>query len=414
MTEQRARADGELPAAQDHGSAANSSSATTGTFGIPVAVQAAAAWSWRALLIGAVVYFAVRMAAKIGLVILALFAGLLVTALLRPMVDWLAARGLPRLAGAWLTVLGLLAATLAVIWYIAQRAIAQIQVLRFGVGTGLERLRDLLVDATGLSRERVNTATQQVIDQFSGGAQGESFSIPIVQSTGVVVAALAAAGLALFSAFWFTYDGERVWERLVVLFPRPYREAADGAGRRAWTSLGGYLRGVTIVALIDAVGVGIALVVLGVPMPLALAVLTFIGGFVPLVGATVAGMAAVLVALAAEGVTTALLTLGAVLLVQQIEGQLLAPLVMGRSVRLHPLAIAYVITAGGLLYGLAGAVIAVPIAAVVHTVGTFLADRSHDVGRPTVGGRLGARIVARRMKVPSEGSGSPQPQAPSG
>ena len=344
-------------------------------WGMPAPFRAAAAWSWRALLIGAVVFFLVLFAVRIGLVVLALFAGMLLTALIRPAAEWLVRRGLPRLAATWLSLLSLLVATGLVLWFIVQRAIVELQTVQFGVVTGLGRLRDLVVDTTGLPRAPVEAALQQVADQVTGlfrGGPGTGGAFPIMQTTSTVGAVLAAAGLALFSAFWFTYDGARVWRYVLRLVPRARRSVADRAGRGAWVSLGGYLRGVTLVALADAVGVGVALLLLDVPMALGLAALTFVGGFVPLIGALVAGLAAVLVALAANGVTTALLTLGAVVLVQQIEGQLLAPLIMGRSVQLHPLVIAYVIAIGGVLYGLAGAVVAVPLAAVVHTVAGHL------------------------------------------
>lgn len=209
---------------------------------MPIAFLAVAAWSWRASLIGAIVSLVVRLAANLGLVVLVLFAGLRVTALLRPAVDWLAARGVPRLAVAWLGLLSLLTGAVALIWGLARRALVELQAVRFGVGTGLEELRDLVVQATGSPLARVNAATQRVIDQLTGGPGQDGLPIPVLQGANAVVAVLAAAGLTLFSAFWLLYDGSRVWQYVVRLFPRPYRAATDGAGRRAWTTLGGYLR----------------------------------------------------------------------------------------------------------------------------------------------------------------------------
>lgn len=252
-----------------------------------------------------------------------------------------------------------------VLWYIVDRAVTELASVQFGVASGLERLRDLLVETTGLPPARVDAMMQGTIDQVTEGF-GTDGALPVMQSTAAVGAVLAAVGVALFSAFWFVYDGSRVWRHALGAVPRAHRALVDAAGQSAWDSLGGYLRGVTLVALVDAVGVGLALLLLDVPMPLGLAALTFIGAFVPLVGALVAGLAAVLVALATHGITTALLTLGAVILVQQLEGQLLSPLIMGRSVRLHPLVIAYSVAIGGVLYGLAGAVLAVPLAAGIH------------------------------------------------
>lgn len=330
------------------------------------AFRAAAAWSWRALLIGALVYFAFRLAARIGLVVLALFAGLLITALIRPVSEWLVGRGVPRLAGAWISLLALLVVTALVLWYIVDRAVTELASVQFGVASGLERLRELLVDITGLPPARVDAMMQGTIDQVTEGFGTNGGALPVMQSTAAVGAVLAALGVALFSAFWFVYDGSRVWQHALHLAPLAHRALIDAAGQNAWNSLEGYLRGVTLVALVDATGIGLALLLLDVPMPLGLAALTFIGAFVPLVGALLAGLAAVLVALATHGITTALLTLGAVILVQQLEGQLLSPLIMGRSVRLHPLVIAYSVAIGGVLYGLAGAVLAVPLAAGIH------------------------------------------------
>lgn len=351
-------------------------------WGMPWAFRAAAAWSWRALLLGAVVYFLVLLAVQIGAVVLALFVGLLVTALIRPTTEWLARHGLPFLAATWLSLLTLLVAVGLAVWYIVQQAIAQLSGVQFGVASGLDRLRDLLVSTTGLPAARVDATMQQVIDQVSGGLGSTGGALPIMQGTSTVAAVLAVVGLALFSAFWFVYDGPRVWRYSLLVVPRRHRPEADAVGRSVWESLGGYLRGVTIVASVNAVGIGLALVLLDVPMPLGLAALTFVGAFVPLVGALVTGLAAVLVAFAAHGMTTALLTLGAVILVQQLEGQVLSPLIMGRAVRLHPLVIACVIMIGSILYGLPGAVLAVPLTAALHAAGSTLRGTEGQDPRP--------------------------------
>jgi len=343
---------------------------------VPTVVQAVAGWSWRLLLIGAVVYFAVQLAVALRLVLLTLLVGLLLTALLHPVVGWLHRRGVPRLAATWMALLGALALAAGVFLYIAQRAAANLQMLRQNVATGLTDLRSLVARMVGLSRDQVTALTERLIDRIAGSSD-TGLPVPVMHSATVVLSVLAAAALGLFTAFWLLYDGERVWRFVARLAPHRYRATADEAGRRAWATLGGYLRGVTLVALVDAVAIGIALVILGVPLPFALALLTFFGAYVPLIGATIAGMAAVLVALAANGPTTALLTLVAVIVIQQVEGQLLQPIIMGRSMDLHPLVIAYALTIGGVLYGLAGAVVAVPLAAVVSTVGAYLATRGN-------------------------------------
>ena len=338
-----------------------------GRSSVPVGVRTAAAWSWRILLIAAVVYVLAQLAVKLGLLLVVLFGGLLLTALLRPAADWLVRRGLPRLAAAWLLVLTALAALAGLAWLIERRIRSQFGALRQSLAGGLERLRDLAVHRLGLDRERLDEIINSLVEVVLGAGSGGGSSA-VVQTATMIVAVLGGIALAVFTAFWLVYDGRRVGRFVIGLLPDRVERTAAEAGRQAWHTLEGYLRGITIIALADAVGIGIALWLIGVPLPLTLAALTFLGGYVPLIGATVAGAAAVLVALAANGLTAALLTLGAVLVVQQIEGQFLQPIVMGRTLTLHPVAIAYALTAGGLLYGIAGAVLAVPLTAVVHTI----------------------------------------------
>ena len=167
-------------------------------------------------------------------------------------------------------------------------------------------------------------------------------------------------------------DGRQIWSWVVRLFPKDTRARADGAGLRAWHTLISYVRATLAVAFVDAVGIGVGAAVLGVPLALPLGVLVFLGSFVPIVGATVTGLVAVLVALVAKGPVTALLLLGVVLLVQQVEGHVLQPLLLGRAVKVHPLAVVLAIATGVLLAGIVGALVAVPIVAVANTVASYL------------------------------------------
>ncbi|MGH3001372.1 MAG: AI-2E family transporter [Gaiellaceae bacterium] len=198
-------------------------------------------------------------------------------------------------------------------------------------------------------------------------------SVPTVLS-GTMIAVELAVGtlLALFLLFFFLKDGDRIWAWVVRLFPGDARADVEAIGRRGWKVLGGYLRGVSIVALVDAVLIGGALAVLGVPFALPLALLTFLGGFLPIVGANLAGFAAAMVALVSDGLLTALVVAAVVLVVQQLEGHLLQPLIVGRSVRLHPVAILLAITAGGVLWGIPGAFLAVPLTAVSAAAASHL------------------------------------------
>ncbi|WP_249522347.1 AI-2E family transporter [Modestobacter marinus] len=347
--------------------------------GVPRGVRTAGMWCVWTLAIGAVVYFAVQLAVVLGTVLLTFLVGLLPTALLRPVASWLDRTGLPRLAATWLVMVLFLVLLGGVLYFLQQRVAREWTSLRPTLVTGLDRVRTSLVDTLGLPQQRVDSVIDGLIGQLTGGFGGGAGG-PGMVVTGATTAVTVAASLvlALFTAFWLVYDGARIWRLCLRIVPADRRAAADAAGNGAWHTLGGYLRGTTVVALIDAIGIGVALVVIGVPLAFALAVLTFLGAYIPVVGAFVAGLAAVVVAFASGGLTDALLVLGAVVVVQQIEGNLLQPLIMRRTVFLHPLGIVYALTVGGLLWGIGGAVIAVPLTAVVYAIAVALAGRHGD------------------------------------
>ncbi|MCZ2811202.1 AI-2E family transporter [Modestobacter sp. VKM Ac-2979] len=345
--------------------------------GVPAGVRTAGMWCVWTLAIGAVVYFAVQLAVVLGTVVLTFLAGLLLTALMRPVVSWLDRGGLPRLAATWLVMVVFLALLGGVVFFLQQQVAGQLASLRPTLASGLDRLRSSLVETVGLSPQRVNSLIDGLISQVAPSGAGAGAPGPgmLVSGATTAISVAAALVLALFTAFWLVYDGARIWRLCLRLVPADRRAAADAAGNGAWKTLGGYLRGTTVVALMDAVGIGLALVLIGVPLPFALAVLTFLGAYVPVVGAFVAGLAAVLVAYASGGLTEALWVLAAVVVVQQVEGNLLQPLIMRRTVFLHPLGIVYALTVGGLLWGIAGAVVAVPLTAVLYAIAVALAGR---------------------------------------
>jgi predicted PurR-regulated permease PerM len=180
--------------------------------------------------------------------------------------------------------------------------------------------------------------------------------------------------LTLVALVLFLYDGERIWAWTVRMFPRGSRARADGAGRQAWSTLTSYIRAQTVVALFDATFITILLFILGVPLALPLGVLVFFGAYIPLVGAVVSGALAVLVALVANGLVIALIVLAGIIAVQQLEGNVFAPLVLGRMARIHPLAVIVAITVGVLIAGILGGIVAVPIVAIANSVGKYLAS----------------------------------------
>lgn len=238
-------------------------------------------------------------------------------------------------------------------------------------------------------------------------ALGENTS-SVVRSaaSGLSVVGHVGAGILLvfFSLIFFLLEGERIWRWVVGLFPRRARGAVDGAGRRGWGSLVSYVRIQVVVAVIDAVGIGTGAMILQVPLALPLAVLVLLGSFVPILGALVTGALAVLLALVSHGWVIALIMLAVVLGVQQIESHILQPLIMGRAVSLHPLAVVLAVAGGTLLFGVAGALFAVPVMAVVNTVVKYLAHRAweHDpvVQRAAIPGAAAPSSTPEGVRAP--------------
>lgn len=337
---------------------------------VPPLLRAAAAWSWRLLALAGAVVVLLMLVGRLRVLALAVVAALFFTALLRPVAVRLRAAGAPRLLATWATMLLALVVVGLVATFVARRTSAEIPALRQSLGGGLDKLRGYLsgapfhVDPTSLDhlRASIGGAVSQNRDKITAGVL-----------SGATLAGEVVSGLlvALFTTFFLVYDGERIWGWIVGLFSRGSRHHVREAGSRAWTALTGYVRGTVFVATFDAVFIGLALLLIRVPLVVPLAVITFFAAFIPLAGATAAGAAAVLVALVAKGPIAALLVLAAVIAVQQIEAHLLQPLVLGRAVHLHPLSVVLAIAAGAILAGIPGALVAVPLAAVVNAVGKY-------------------------------------------
>jgi predicted PurR-regulated permease PerM len=252
--------------------------------------------------------------------------------------------------------------------------------LRERVDQGINEVQEFVASRPfGLSEADLNRyldqARQQLRENSSGITRGAVRGATLL---GEVVTGLI---LTLFLTFFFVKDSERFTRWILDFSADRHRGHLREVGRRSATALSGYLRGQATVGLIDGVFIGIGLAVVGVPLVVPLAFLTFVAAFLPLVGAFVAGALAALVALVTKGFTAALIVIGITVLVQQLEGHLLAPLLLGRAVALHPVVIILALAAGGILGGIVGAFLAVPIAAVVTAVGTYLRGGG-PVGEP--------------------------------
>jgi predicted PurR-regulated permease PerM len=239
---------------------------------------------------------------------------------------------------------------------------------------GLDKIRNWL--QTGplhASDSQINNYIQSVQDAITKQTEGGGALGKVTEVGTAVGHVLAGFFIVLFSTYFFLSDGDRIWAWLVRLSPRAARERVDSSGRVAWISLTQFVRATVIVAATDAILIGIGAAILSVPFSLAIGVLVFLGAFVPIVGATVAGTVAVLVALVDQGLVTALIMLAVVIGVQQLEGHVLQPFLMGRWVSVHPLAVILAIGAGVLTAGVAGALVAVPLAAAANAVVQHLA-----------------------------------------
>ncbi len=238
---------------------------------------------------------------------------------------------------------------------------------------GAEDLQSFLESGPfGFQPIQVDQLLQQAQDAF---ANAEGLGGTVLGAASVVVEGIAGLLLGLVVLFFYLKDGPRIarWGR--NLFPQRLRPDVEVVGGQTWQTVGGYIRGQLLIALVDAVLIGIGIVVLRVPLALPLSVLVFFGGLFPIVGAFISGFIAVLVALATRGVVIALILLAVILIIQQVEGDVLAPIVFGRTVQLHPLAVLAALTAGGILLGVLGAFIAVPLAASASRAASYMRQR---------------------------------------
>ena len=341
---------------------------------VPWGVDLAAAWAWRFLVIVAAGYLIARVLGFFAVITLPLVVALLIAALVTPVVRGLHAVGVPRRLAAAFVVIGGIAFIAALLTFAGQQVAQGASDLADQVVNGLEEIRNWLqTGPLNASDSQINDVIQSAQEAITEQSQdGEALSQ--VTEFGTAVGHLVAGFfIVLFSTFFFLSDGERIWAWTVRLSPRAAREHVDGSGRVAWVSLTQFVRATVLVAAVDAIGIMIVAAVLGVPFVLAIGVLVFLGAFVPMIGAAIAGSVAVLVALVAQGPIIALLMLGGVLAVQQIEGHVLQPFLMGRFVRIHPLGVIVAIGCGVLVAGIAGALVAVPLAAAGNAVVQHLA-----------------------------------------
>ena len=346
---------------------------------VPAGLRITAAWSWRLLVVLAAVYALVNAAAYIAVVVIPVIVALLLAALLQPGAAGLVRRGWPRTLAAFTMLIVGVGVVAGIITLVIERFNAGFADLASQVSQGITQVQSFIVHTFPITRGQLDDAVTQLQDRLVADQSAlASGAITTAATVGEVVTGIL---LALFTLFFFLKDGRSIWLWTVGLLPRDARAYVDEAARRAWRTLVSYVRATVAVALMDAIGIGIGLAILGVDLVIPLAALVFLGAFIPIIGSFLAGTVAVLVALVTKGPITALIVLAVVVLVMQLEGHVLQPLLLGRAVHVHPLAVILSIAAGLLVGGVFGALIAVPTVACANVAGTYL-SRRHDGPRP--------------------------------
>jgi len=381
---------------------------------VPYGVRIAAAWSWRVIAILLATGIIVWLLSHVSLLIIPLMVAALLSGLLSPIVSFQRRRGVPNGVATGLTVVGFLVVVVGSLALVGRTLARGFASLWEQALTGLAQIQQWM--ATG-PLKITNEELDGYIDNALKELQSNSASILTGALSWGSTLGHVAAGLllAIFALVFFLLEGGRIWRFLVGLMPRQAQAATGGAGRQGWRTLVNYVRVQLFVAFVDAVGIGLGALILGVPLALPLGVLVFIGSFIPVLGALVTGALAALLALVANGWVNALIMLAIVLVVQQAESHILQPLVMGKAVSLHPLAVVLAVAGGSMIAGIAGALFAVPVMAVVSTMVRYIAGRNWEVdGPPAVATHIGGPPpAARGGHAPADTDGEgPHPWPP--
>lgn len=361
---------------------------------LPLGVRVAAAWSWRLIVIGIAVAALLWLVVQVRIIVIPVVIAILLTALLQPIVGFFETRAWPRSLGVLTALIALLASVALLVTLIVTQ-------LRRG-------LDDLAVRSTqawqdfvhwietapfGLSGEQVNAFIDQFVHTIEEHQSAIwSGALAVTTTAGQVI---TGALLTLFSLIFLLIDGKRIWYWVLGFLPKRAHAPIDTAGRAGWVSVGQYVRVQIFVAFVDAVGIGLGAAILGVPLPIPIAILVFLGSFIPFLGAITTGALAVFIALVYNGPINALVMLGVVILVNQIEGHVLQPLVMGNAVRVHPLGVVLAVSTGALLAGIPGALFAVPLTAAASAMVDALNERQWDPARDPVADHLKRQKVIR-------------------
>lgn len=364
---------------------------------VPLSLRVAASYAWRLLLIAAAVGVIVWIVIQLKLLVIPLLIGILITALLWPAFDLMLRKRFPRWLAILIALIGTLAIVAGLMWLVGWQVAREWPEVQVRTGAAVEEFRDYLIQGP---LHLTDTDIQKYIDQGFALAQEQaqllwSGALAIGTTFGHVA---VGAVLTLFILICLLADGGGIWRWTTKLFPRNSRPAIDAASRNGWQTVVNYAKTQLLVATIDSIGIGLGAFFLGVPLAIPIAVLVFLGAFVPIVGAVVTGALAVLLALVYNDPWNALWMLVVVIGVQQFEGHFLQPILMGSAVKVHPLAVVLVVAGGSMIAGIPGALFAVPLAAFVNVVAVTLSSGSWKTGRQPAGDLIWSTVPRERRR----------------
>ncbi|NIH77698.1 AI-2E family transporter [Amycolatopsis viridis] len=331
---------------------------------VPRGLRVSAAFGWRFLVVAAAAYLILRLLAYLSVVVIPVAIALLLAALLAPAVARLVRVKVPRGLATAIVLIGGLAVLGGLLTFVITQVTDGLPALTSQVNNSLNQIKNFLINDLHLKQEQI----QQFIDNSISFLQHNqaAFTNSALTTATTVGEILTGFVLTLFVTIFFLAGGDRIWDWLMLGIPSRVRQRVDVAGRRGFASLVAFVRATAAVAVVDAVGVGIGLAILGVPLAIPLSTLVFLGAFIPIFGAVITGAVAVLVALVTKGFVTALIVLAILIAVMQLESHILQPLLLGRAVKLHPLAVVLGIAAGLVVYGIPGALLAVPLMSIIN------------------------------------------------
>lgn len=338
---------------------------------LPNGLVIATEWSWRLIVISAALALFAFIVAQLSFVVIPLLVALLLAAIIYPLHNLLLRLKLPRPLATLVSIFSLIGIVVAILWTVISaisRNWESLQERSIAVYEDFEAF--LLQSPLGVSEAQIQIWLEQIANNIDTSSL-LSGALSIGSSLGSLIVGLI---LALFALIFFINDGSRIWNFLLRLVPKNAKVAIDGAGNAGWGTFTTFVKAQIIVALIDAVGIGLGAWILGLPLALPIALIVFLGSFIPIVGAFVTGALAIFVALVYQGFTSAIIMLVIVIVVQQVEGQILQPFIIGKSVRIHPLAVVLAVTIGAFLAGIPGALFAVPLLALTNVFVRYIAS----------------------------------------